>query len=54
MTYEDDVVAFIDPNKVNRSINKFVVDEVLAPINQNEVSEKIKKIVGNNFQIWTF
>ncbi len=30
MVDEDDVVAFIDPNEVNRSINRFVVDEVLV------------------------
>jgi hypothetical protein len=32
MTDENDVVAFIDPNEVNVSINRFVVDEVLVHI----------------------
>jgi hypothetical protein len=33
MANEDDVIAFIDPNEVIRSINRFVVDEILAHIN---------------------
>jgi hypothetical protein len=33
MAYEDDVVALIDPNKVNKNINRFIVDEVVACMN---------------------
>ncbi len=54
MAYENDVIVLIDPNEVNRSINRFVVDEVVVRINENGASESIKKFVGSNFQIWKF
>jgi Lhr-like helicase len=54
MANEDDVVTLVDPNEVNKSINKFSVDEVVACINQNEVSRSIKKFTRSNFQIWKF
>jgi len=49
MAYENDVIVLIDPNEVNRSINRFVVDEVVVCINENGASESIKKFVGSNF-----
>jgi len=54
MAYENDVIVLVDPNEVNRSINRFVVDEVVVRINENGASESIKKFVGSNFQIWKF
>jgi hypothetical protein len=54
MAYENDVIVLVDPNEVNRSINRFVVDEVVVCINENGASESIKKFVGSNFQIWKF
>jgi Asp-tRNA(Asn)/Glu-tRNA(Gln) amidotransferase B subunit len=54
MANEDDVDTFIDPNEVNKSINRFIVDEVVARRNQNEVSRSIKKFTRSNFQIWKF
>jgi hypothetical protein len=52
MADEDDVASLIDRNEVNRSINRFAIDEVVACINQNEVSGSIKKFSRNNFHIW--
>jgi hypothetical protein len=54
MVDEDGVVVLIDPNEMNRSINRFVVYEIIARINQNEVSGNIKEFVGSNVQIWKF
>jgi hypothetical protein len=49
-----DVASLIDPNEVNKSINRFVIDEVVACINRNEVSGSIKKFTRSNFHIWKF
>ncbi len=54
MVDEDDVAGLIDPNKVNISINKFAIDEIVARINQNEVSGSIKTFTRSNFHIWKF
>jgi hypothetical protein len=52
MADEDDVTSFIDQNEVNRSINRFAIDEVIVRINQNEVSGSIKKFTKGNFHVW--
>jgi hypothetical protein len=54
MENEDDVAILIDPNEVNRSINRFTIDEVVVHINQNKVSRSIKKFTRSNFQVWKF
>lgn len=54
MANEDDVATLIDPNEVNKSINRFTIDEVVARINHNEVSRSIKKFTRSNFQILKF
>jgi hypothetical protein len=54
MAVEADVASLIDPNEVNKSINRFVIDEVVACINRNEVSGSIKKFTRSNFHIWKF
>jgi hypothetical protein len=54
MADEDSVASFIDPNEVDKSINRFAIDEVVARINQNEVNGSIKKFTRNNFHIWKF
>jgi hypothetical protein len=36
------------------SIDRFAIDEIVARINQNEVSGSIKKFTMNNFHIWKF
>jgi hypothetical protein len=54
MAVEADVASLIDPNEVNKSTNRFVIDEVVACINQNEVSGSIKKLTRSNFHIWKF
>jgi hypothetical protein len=54
MANEDDVASLIDPNKVNKSINRFAIDEVIVRINQNEVNGSIKKFTKGNFHVWKF
>jgi hypothetical protein len=54
MAVEADVASLIDPNEVNKSINRFVIDKVVECINQNEVSGGIKKFTRSNFHIWKF